>query len=213
MTTRRTFTAMMLAVYGMGAIAYACSNDPKSSPSDDTSSGNTSTGGTSKAKPPATFSAKATISPTTDASNVFGTAGFVDNGAETTVTVDITGGGFPGNHGFHIHEHGSCDPDTADGGPAMAAGGHWNPTDAGHGLPTSASHHLGDLGNITIDGQGKGTLTLKSKEFYVRDGGKSVVGHSVIFHEMFDDGVAQPAGNSGARMGCGVIEPVEVKKK
>jgi len=39
----------------------------------------------------------------------------------------------------------------------------------------------------------------------VKTGPTSVVGKSVIFHEQIDDLKTQPAGNSGARLGCGVI--------
>ena len=88
---------------------------------------------------------------------------------------------------------------------AGAAGGHWNPADAGHGLPAAAVHHAGDMGNISIGADGKGTLTLLSKEWTVQPGPKSVVGHSLIFHIRQDDGTSQPVGDAGTRPGCGVI--------
>jgi Cu-Zn family superoxide dismutase len=39
----------------------------------------------------------------------------------------------------------------------------------------------------------------------VKPGPTSVVGRSIIFHEQTDDLKTQPAGNSGARLGCGLI--------
>jgi len=42
-----------------------------------------------------------------------------------------------GFHGFHIHEKGSCEPAMKDGKmvAALAAGGHFNPTQTAHGTP------------------------------------------------------------------------------
>jgi len=182
---------MALVVIGLSAVLVsACSDDTPAANSGSTAS---------------ELTAKAVLASTGGGSAVEGTAVFVEKGDETTVTVTITaGGGAPGEHGLHIHEKGSCDP--VDGGPGLAAGGHWNPVDAGHGYPSATPHHLGDLGNITIDAEGKGTVVVKSKDFYVHDGPNSVVGHTVIYHAQKDDGVSQPVGNAGARPGCGVIQ-------
>jgi Cu-Zn family superoxide dismutase len=160
------------------------------------------------------YTAHAMINPTADASAT-GTATFTEENGEVTVVVNITsafpdgGPGGPGLHGLHIHQNGSCGPN--DAGPdgaivqAGAAGPHWNPLDAGHGYPDAATHHAGDMGNILIDDAGKGTLTMTSKEWTVQDGGKSVVGHAIVFHVQMDDGISQPVGDAGARPGCGVI--------
>jgi len=64
---------------------------------------------------------------------------------------------------------------------------------------------VGDMGNISIGADGKGTLTLLSKEWTVQPGPKSVVGHALIFHIRQDDGTSQPVGDAGTRPGCGVI--------
>jgi Cu-Zn family superoxide dismutase len=105
----------------------------------------------------------------------------------------------PGDHGVHIHEFPSC------GDAGAGAGSHWNPADAGHGFPQSPVHHLGDLGNLLINSDGTGSTVLKSKDFYVKDGPSSVINHAIIYHSQHDDGT-QPSGNSGARLGCGVIQ-------
>ncbi|MBI3564789.1 MAG: superoxide dismutase family protein [Elusimicrobia bacterium] len=106
----------------------------------------------------------------------------------------------PGEHGFHIHEFGSCEDS------AKAAGGHFNPKKHEHGQALKdgvAKTHAGDLGNITADAAGDAKLdvTLKgvslTKDF-------AVAGRAVVVHEKVDD-FSQPVGNAGGRVACGVI--------
>jgi superoxide dismutase, Cu-Zn family len=107
----------------------------------------------------------------------------------------------PGTHGFHIHEKGDCSaPD------AMSAGAHFNPASNPHAGPLDNVRHNGDLGNIEIGKDGKGHLEIVDDLVTVKPGPTSVVGKSVIFHEQTDDLKTQPTGNSGTRLGCGVIE-------
>jgi superoxide dismutase, Cu-Zn family len=140
-------------------------------------------------------------------SNVTGTATFTKVNGVVTLTLSISGA-TPGKHGTHIHVNGNCEPVDASG-----AGGHWNPDMRNHGSgapDASASSHLGDLGNITIAGDGKGTLTVAKPEWTLGGGATTdVVGHAVVFHANQDDlitnmGDAGP-GNSGGRLACGVI--------
>ena len=100
----------------------------------------------------------------------------------------------------HIHEHGDC------GDMGKMAHGHWNPTNAQHGKWGSANFHSGDIGNIKLDGKGKGKLTL-STDLWTLGGkpDKSILGKSIIVHSGEDDYTTQPSGNSGSRIGCGVI--------
>jgi Cu-Zn family superoxide dismutase len=101
----------------------------------------------------------------------------------------------------HIHEHGDC------GDTAKMAHGHWNPTNAQHGKWGSASFHSGDIGNVKLDGKGKGKMTLTTDLWTL--GGKSdknILGRSIIVHGGTDDYKTQPSGNSGTRIGCGVIQ-------
>lgn len=203
-STRATFAGVFVVLYAVG-LGYACSKKDEAPPSDDEGGGYSNSGpGAVKPAAAKTYTASATILPTTDASRVEGTVDLVEKEGETTVTVQMRRGGFPSSHGLHIFENGSCE--AIDGGPALAAGEHWNPTDAGHGLPSTPNHHLGDLGNVDVDYTGRGSVTLTSKEFYLHDGGQSVVGRAVIFHEWPDDGVSPIDGNSGPRAGCGVIQ-------
>jgi len=107
----------------------------------------------------------------------------------------------PGEHGTHVHEKGDCSaPDGA------SAGGHFNPEGHPHALPVSTPRHLGDLGNITIGADGKGTLEIVAPGTNLKDGDpNSFVGRAIIVHEKLDDG-GQPTGNAGGRIGCAEIK-------
>lgn len=107
----------------------------------------------------------------------------------------------PGEHGSHVHEKGDCS--AADG---ASAGGHFNPQTHDHGLPGTEKRHLGDLGNIVIGKDGKGTLDITAPGANLKASDpSSFVGRSIIVHAKKDDG-GQPTGNAGGRIGCGVIK-------
>jgi len=106
----------------------------------------------------------------------------------------------PGAHGFHIHENGDC------GAPdAMSAGGHFNPYGKKHGGPDAAIHHSGDFGNLTANENGKAALTVWLEGFSVGTGKDGIIGRSIVVHADPDDLKTDPTGNSGRRVGCGVI--------
>lgn len=107
----------------------------------------------------------------------------------------------PGPHGFHIHEVGDCS--KAD---FSSAGGHFNPAHSGHGSLDSKKRHAGDLGNLMADTKGKANVTFTVEGLTVQPGPNSIIGRSVIIHNDKDDLKSQPAGNSGPRVACGVIE-------
>lgn len=112
----------------------------------------------------------------------------------------------PGDHGFHIHEKGDCSaPD------ASSAGGHFNPAGNPHGAPGDPpnQHHLGDFGNITAGGNGEAEVNMTDPELRM-SGPASIIGRAVVVHADPDDLKSQPSGNAGARIGCGVISPLEV---
>lgn len=143
--------------------------------------------------------AKATIA-AKSGSTVAGTATFTELPNGVQVVVDIAQAS-PGAHGFHIHEKGDCSaPD------AMSAGAHFNPAGNPHAGPRDMARHNGDFGNIDVGPDGKGRLELVDDLLTVKPGLTSVVGKSIIFHAQTDDLKTQPAGNSGARLGCGVIQ-------
>ncbi len=106
-----------------------------------------------------------------------------------------------GEHGAHVHEKGDCS--AADG---ASAGGHFNPQSKDHGLPGAEKRHLGDLGNITIAKDGKGSLDITAPGANLKASDPaSFVGRAIIVHAKKDDG-GQPTGNAGGRVGCGVIK-------
>lgn len=105
----------------------------------------------------------------------------------------------PGKHGIHIHEHGDCGGDAA-----AAAGGHFNPMGLAHGAAASMGSHEGDLGNIMADGAGHARLSLHDPGLQLT-GEHGILGRSVVVHAAEDDLASQPAGNSGARIACGLI--------
>jgi Cu-Zn family superoxide dismutase len=107
-----------------------------------------------------------------------------------------------GQHGMHVHQLADC-----SGKDGMAAGGHFNPTQAPHGAVEDAKSHLGDLGNIEADAQGRATVHVIKKGASLSAAADSLMGHSLIIHGGADDLKSQPAGNSGARVACGVIAP------
>jgi Cu-Zn family superoxide dismutase len=144
--------------------------------------------------------AMATLDPKSG-SKVTGTITFTKSGDETRVVADIENL-TPGKHGIHIHEKGDCS--AAD---AASAGGHFNPAHQHHGGPTGTDRHAGDLGNLTADASGKAHLDWKGK--LSLSGDDSIIGKSVVVHEKEDDLKTDPAGNSGARIACGVIHASE----
>jgi superoxide dismutase, Cu-Zn family len=112
----------------------------------------------------------------------------------------------PGKHGFHIHAIGKCDPPDF-----QTAGGHFNPFGKKHGLKNPDGPHAGDLPNLEVgpDGKGKieatvGGLTLGKEGLATLFGPN---GTAVVIHAGPDDDTTDPAGNSGARITCGVIKP------
>jgi Cu-Zn family superoxide dismutase len=109
----------------------------------------------------------------------------------------------PGELAVHVHDKGDCSsPD------AKSAGDHWNPMHREHGKNGAETglYHLGDIGNIQVGADGKGALTVDTKKWTALAGEfNDVIGHSIVVHAGTDDFKTQPSGNSGARIGCGVI--------
>jgi Cu-Zn family superoxide dismutase len=110
----------------------------------------------------------------------------------------------PGQHGIHFHEVGRCDPPGF-----MSAGEHYNPTGRQHGLQNPQGPHAGDLPNLTVAANGtaqynavNNLLTLGSGQTTLFDAD----GSALIIHANADDNVSDPAGNSGGRIACGVVQ-------
>ncbi len=134
---------------------------------------------------------------TADGADV-GRATATEVGGGLRITLDVRN--MPaGTHGAHLHAVGHCDaPDFATAGP------HWNPTAAKHGTMNPQGPHLGDLPNLVIGSNGRGTIGM------VLPGGTmagllDADGAAMVIHANPDDLMTDPSGNSGGRVACGVF--------
>jgi len=121
------------------------------------------------------------------------------------VRVEVAAVGLPpGVHGIHVHAVGKCDPPEF-----KAAGPHFNPAGRKHGLESPAGAHAGDLPNLTVGPDGKGTGVATAKGATLGTGPDGLFhegGTALVIHAAADDMKTDPAGNSGARIACGVVE-------
>lgn len=106
----------------------------------------------------------------------------------------------PGTHGVHVHTVGRCDPPSFE-----SAGPHWNPTGTKHGANNPQGPHLGDLPNITIGADGRGTLAMTMAGATMASL-LDADGATMMVHTAADDLVTDPSGNSGGRIACGVFQ-------
>ncbi|WP_066370840.1 superoxide dismutase family protein [Herbidospora mongoliensis] len=137
---------------------------------------------------------------------------------KSKITVNVTN--LPaGYHGFHVHAKGVCDPTSIDpvsGTPFFSAGGHFDV--GGH----SHDHHTGDLPNLLVGADGTGTASSVTDRFRVAQlfdaDGSSIMIHALADNfanipdryrnaagEKGPDAETKKAGDSGARIACGVI--------
>ena len=125
-----------------------------------------------------------------------GTARFYQNSAPG-VWVEVEVIGLPTNtspfhnnfFGMHIHENGDCTP------PFNNTGALFNP------LNTAHPNHAGDLPPLPGN-DGYGFISFYTNRFAPKD----IINRSIIIHSTRDDFTTQPAGDSGVKIGCGVIE-------
>ena len=98
-----------------------------------------------------------------------------------------------GVFGFHIHEGESCTGTAED--PFADTKGHYNPDKCPHPC------HAGDMPPL-FGNDGSAWMAFITDRFEVRN----IIGKTVVIHSMPDDFTTQPAGNSGKKIACGVIE-------
>ncbi|HVY08316.1 MAG TPA: superoxide dismutase family protein [Burkholderiales bacterium] len=144
-------------------------------------------------------SAMAVLSATQN-NSVHGVATFVRKDGDVLVSVNMAG--FKPNtmHGLHIHDSGDCS--ARDG---ASAGEHFNPASSQHGGASGSPRHSGDLGNVASDSSGRIFTSFTVKDLAFGNGTDSIIGRGLVVHADRDDLSSQPAGNSGARIACGVI--------
>jgi Cu-Zn family superoxide dismutase len=108
----------------------------------------------------------------------------------------------PGQHAVHFHEVGKCEP------PFESAGAHANPGGKAHGFLQNAGPHAGDLPNIYVEQTGNARIELIAPQLAL-SGSSGLLddnGSALIVHEKPDDYRTDPAGASGGRIACGVLQ-------
>jgi Cu-Zn family superoxide dismutase len=124
---------------------------------------------------------------------------------EGSVSIRVEAAGLaPGTYGVHVHAVGRCDaPGFTTAGP------HWNPDGRQHGRDNPQGMHKGDLPNLVVGADGRGTFDQTVPMASLTGGGTNALldadGAAVVIHAQSDDYRTDPSGNSGARIACGVL--------
>ena len=121
------------------------------------------------------------------------------------VLLSLTVKGLPaGEHAFHVHAVGKCEP------PFTSAGGHFNPGNKKHGLLVAEGAHAGDMPNLHIPTGGALTVEVHNPMVTLEKGKPNSVfdadGSAVIIHAGKDDYKSDPTGEAGGRIACGVVQ-------
>lgn len=113
----------------------------------------------------------------------------------------------PGEHGFHIHANGSCQPAIKEGKAVAggAAGGHYDPHNTGKHAGPDGAGHLGDLPFLVVNNDGKATQPVVAPRLKKLD---EIKGKALMIHVGGDNmsDSPQPLGGGGERFACGVIK-------
>lgn len=119
------------------------------------------------------------------------------------VTADLKG--LPeGEHGFHFHEKGVCDP----GEKFTTAGGHFAAGADKHGILVEKGPHGGDMPNQYVGTAGMLKTEIFNTGVTLGNGVKSLEdadGSALVIHAGADDHKSQPSGDAGGRIACAVI--------
>ena len=147
------------------------------------------------------FDAVCYLSGSEEYPNLTATVGF--RGVPKGTWVEVAAEGLPafqpgmsqiGPHGFHIHNGDACGVGFGEE-PFAEADGHWNPENQPHG------NHPGDFPVLFSSG-GRAAMLFFTDRFSPKD----VIGKTLVLHQSPDDYQTQPAGGSGKRIACGVIQ-------
>lgn len=111
----------------------------------------------------------------------------------------------PGEHAFHIHEVGKCEPDTK----FKSAGDHYAPRDTPHGFMAEKGPHAGDMTNQFAARSGMLHASVVNENVTLSKGPATLFdqdGSSLILHAKRDDYASQPSGDAGDRIACAVVK-------
>lgn len=141
-----------------------------------------------------------------------GTVYFIETN-DDKVIVKINLEGFEPNstHGFHVHESG----DLTTGCDSMCA--HFNPFNQEHGGQNDEIRHVGDLGNLYADYEGKIIMEFSDHMIKLRGDIANIIGRGLIIHQDPDDygkgnhEDSKTTGHSGKRIACAIIGYASVK--
>lgn len=157
--------------------------------------------------------ATARIQGSSDYANLYGNVYFYETPfGEVLVSAEIYGLPGSGFFGMHIHEFGDCSQNSGNMLPPFGViqprinspmgmqafpntGNHYNPDNVPH------PEHAGDLPPL-LSNNGYAWMSFYTGRINLND----VIGRSLVIHGMRDDFTSQPSGNSGDKIGCGVIE-------
>uniref|UniRef100_A0A6M2D332 superoxide dismutase n=2 Tax=Rhipicephalus microplus TaxID=6941 RepID=A0A6M2D332_RHIMP len=130
---------------------------------------------------------------------------FVQESVEHSVVItgEITGLQ-PGAHGLHVHAYG----DLTNG--CNSTKGHFNPMHKDHGGPEDRERHVGDLGNIKAEADGKARVYITDSMISLI-GHHNIIGRAMVVHANPDDlgkggtNDSKTSGSAGPRLACCVI--------
>jgi len=129
---------------------------------------------------------------------------FTEENNKIRIELNLTGLHPQSDHGFHVHEAG----DLTDSCTSMCA--HFNPYGKTHGCPGMKKRHVGDLGNLKTDSQGKVNYRIYDDMIKLH-GTANILGRGLIIHADTDDcgqGENEASllnGNAGKRIACAII--------
>ncbi|WP_085506503.1 superoxide dismutase family protein [Thalassobacillus devorans] len=124
---------------------------------------------------------------------------------EDGVLISLDASGLPPDeHGFHIHETGTCEAPEFE-----SAGGHFNPEGVSHGTNSEDGPHAGDLPNIDVGDDGSIQEEILAENVTMKKGEDNSLlkeeGTALVIHAKPDDNESQPSGDAGIRIACGEI--------
>ena len=134
--------------------------------------------------------------------NQTGSAAIYASPTGVLISLDIEGLPADSWVSFHVHENGTCEPESA----FESAGGHFNPDGAEHGYFVDGGPHPGDMPNQHVDANGRLLAHVFNGYARLDEGVAAIRGRALMIHDGQDDYRSQPSGDAGERVACAVVE-------